>query len=125
MDTVEVVGATVVVSLFGLLVATVHIFALYLLHKTETLQSNQKLYLVHISALEVIIIALSLLTLYVNIWVNDTQVQEYSYLAMVSVTFPWMYILTMFTVDRFLQVYLNLKYCSYMTSRRRKFVIGG
>ena len=23
------------------------------------------------------------------------------------------------------QVYLNLKYCSYMTSRRRKFVIGG
>ena len=104
MDTVEVAGATIVVTLFGLLVASVHMFALYLLHKTETLQSNQKLYLVHISTLEVIIITLSLCTLYVNIWVNDTQVQEYSYLTMVSVTFPWMYILTMFTVDRFLQV---------------------
>ena len=113
-------GATIGVTLFGLIVVSLHSFALYVLRVTTMSQPNHKMYLLHISSLEIIITILSLVTLYVDMFLDDVKVQEYCYYAMVSVTFPWMYILTMFTADRFLQVYLNVKYSAYVTKRKRQ-----
>ena len=118
------VGLTVGLSLFGVCVITVHTFALYLLRRTPPLRSNHKLYLYHISVLEISLTGVSLGTLFLNILTNkDKKMEDYGFICVGVLAMPWTLVIMAFTLDRFLQVYLSLKYHTYVTKRRQNIVI--
>ena len=117
-------GLTIGLPLFGACVITMHAFALYLLRKTPRLRSNHRLYLYHISLLEISLTIVSLGTLFLNILTKkDKKMQDYGFICVGIFAMPWTLVLMAFTLDRFLQVYLSLKYRTYVTERRQKIVV--
>ena len=117
-------GLTIGLPLFGACVITMHAFALYLLRKTPRLRSNHRLYLYHISLLEISLTIVSLGTLFLNILTKkDKKMQDYGFICVGIFAMPWTLVLMAFTLDRFLQVYLSLRYQIYVTKRRQKIVV--
>ena len=104
---------------------TLHLIGLYLLHATRWAHSNkiQRLYLVNLSIAEIVRGVLKFLYPMILIWTGDSRNGAAFYLWMIQTSggFLW-YILVMvqLTVDRFLEVYLNLRYQIYCTEERTK-----
>ena len=113
-------AALTILSVFAILL---HILGLYLLHKPNPLEVNQKLYLIQMSILEIMLVACQNITIYLKIFVNNSSYQGYASLITYAVGLSWNNIMIMLTVDRFLQVYLNIKYVLYVTERRTKIII--
>ena len=113
-------SALTILSAFAILL---HALGLYLLHKPNSLEVNQKLYLIQMSILEILLIVCQNITIYSKIFVKNTLFHEYASLISYAVGLSWNNVLIMLTFDRFLQVYLNIKYMLYITERKTKIII--
>ena len=112
--------ALIIFSVFAILV---HILGLYLLRQPNPLEVNQKLYLTHMSILEISIVLCQNISISFSIFKRNSAFDEYAHLILYSVGFSWSNVLIMLTFDRFLQVYLNIKYGVYVKVSRTKIII--
>ena len=110
-------------TIFSGFAILLHVLGLYLLHKPNSLEVNQKLYLIQMSILEILLIVCQNITIYLKIFVKNTVFHEYASLVSYAVGLSWNNVLIMLTFDRFLQVYLNIKYVLYITERKTKIII--
>lgn len=112
-------------SIFSLISISFHIVGLILLRQTTSSQVNQKIYLIHLSIIEIIFLTSHNAPLYLKI-VHPNETIAYYYVGLsiiVGIALPWYNLLIAITVDRFLQVYLNIKYELYITQKITKGII--
>ena len=100
-----------------------HGVGIYLLNKATSIANNQKLYMTHLSILEISLTVLQ--TIFLHLKEHPFLIVYYNYVLLVSCVagFVWNNVLITLTLDRFLQIYLNLKYQLYVTKKWTKFII--
>lgn len=102
-------------SMLGFVGIFLHALGIYLLTKPNTLPSNQKLYLINISAAEIAIQIFQTVMLNVMKYppiYNELTMFQYYFNCLV-----WICILNLLTIDRFLAIFLNIKYNLYLTKK--------
>ena len=105
-------------SAFGV---TLHAVGLYFLFISKSIAKNQKLFLTNLSLIEMIalvsVVISQLPDVYENeqLWLCNTAIQ----LGWIGIT--WFFIVVNLTVDRFLEVWLNIKYHVYITEEKIKW----
>ena len=110
-------------TIFSVIAIILHGLGLYLLHRPNPIEVNQKLYLGNMSILEILMILFQNITIYLDTFNRNPVFQEYALWILFAVGFSWNNVLIMLTFDRFLQVYLNIKYTLYITERRTRCII--
>ena len=113
------------VGLF-LLVLVVHLACLYMLLKFSHTCMNQKTLLINISVYHVLFASLQMFKLVVNINSFELSASVWCAIWIIQGSIGFVFILTMhcITIDRFLEVFLHLKYSLYVTNERiRNFII--
>ena len=110
--------------IFGILPVLFHILGIYLLHKTNSIQENQILYLTNISVVEILFMICQNIPLALRLYEINILIFEYvaiAYLSMLRI--PWYNIMMALTVDRLLEVFLNIRYSQYMTTKKTKVIL--
>ena len=98
-----------------------HASIIYLLHRSTSSEAHQKVILVHFSILEIVSLVLCQLVLYVAF--SSEVIKQYIMLLLYGVGWPWVHVLILLTVDRFLRVYLSIEYDVYLTKRLQTLLI--
>jgi hypothetical protein len=120
---ITIVILSIVLAIFSVISILLHVLGIYFLHQPNSLETNQTLYLIHMSILEISFVVWQNITIYVKVFVNNSAIHEYIHLSWCAVGFSWNNLLIMLTFDRFLQVYLNLTYGLYISERKAKIII--
>ena len=114
---------SVTLTILSIIAIGLHTLGIYLLRQPNSLQTNQKLYLTHLSILEILMVTTQNTALYLKLFVTNSMFYEYALFIMYAVGFTWNHVLIMLTFDRFLQVYLNIKYQVFVTKIKIKMII--
>lgn len=110
----EILIFSIIQTILCIIPTVLHLFGIYWIQKSRHIDANQKHYISHISLLEIVIMICQNIFVYLKVYGYDV---TYYYVSLFSaaVGFVWNNILIMLTVDRFLQVYLNIKYVNHVT----------
>ena len=96
---------------------------IYLLKLPSSYQKHQRRYLLHMSILELVYELVSVVLIYT--WFYEVNVHKYMVLLVYSISLSWIALLILLTLDRFLEVRLNIKYNHYITHKCTNMVILG
>ena len=111
-------------TVLSLIAIIFHIAGLLALRQTSSTQVNQKVYLIHLSVMEIVFLTSHNIPLYMKLTNVNQEVVYCTGLAVITaVAIPWYNLLLALTIDRFLQVYLNIKYQLYVTDKVIKIII--
>ena len=110
MDVTSATIFTIVNTVVSLCPILIHMTGIYLLRQINSLEPTQKLYLIHMSAVEILFAFFQDVLLNLKTFAEDDTWFQYTSFASHIVGFWWCNIMIMLTVDRFLHVYLNIKY---------------
>lgn len=112
---------TIINSLLTVVPIVLHGIGIHLLRNSTSQVIFQKHYLMHMSVVEVVFAFIQLLLIIWKVIIKDW----FRYASMVSLAigFIWSNILIMLTIDRFLQVHLNIRYSLVVTKRKTKFIL--
>ena len=113
----------VINTLLSIFPIILHVIGIYLLRQLNSLQCNQKLYLIHISIIEILYCIIQCILLNLKVFLTDVIYFQYTSFISHAVGFSWSNVLIMLTFDRFLHVYLNIKYQLYVTKKITKLII--
>ena len=117
---------TIMQTTLSLFPITLHILGIYLLHQPNTFHENQRLYLTNLSFAELLFLLPLNILPYLRIL--ETSVTLYDYIALFAIcgfAVPWLTMTIALTIDRFMQVYLNIKYDLYVTKKITTQVVIG
>lgn len=107
---------------FSLFCSILHLLGIHLLTRTRSLRVNQQTYLIHLSILEIIISLNQSIFLGISIFITSNTglyFETYEIFVMIQTCgniFTWVGLLFLLTLDRFLEVWLNIKYEVYITA---------
>jgi len=100
-----------------------HLIGIWMLRQPNSFQTNQKIYLIQISISEISFLTLQNVILYMKLLRAYELYFDYLSLLLCGVAIAWIYIMTSMTVDRYLQVFLNIKYDLHVTKQFTKLLI--
>ena len=105
--------------ILGFISIILHLIGIYLLRKPNQLHKNQIIYLQHLSICEII----SQIFICVILVLPNNHSMHNAYAAVVIFnsyfnTLTWLCIAILLTVDRFLEIWLNIKYELHVSNRR-------
>lgn len=114
-------------SLFSCIPLCLHVIGIHLLRSTNSYERNQKMYLVQLSILEIIfLICNNNILLYIKVYYDEFQFTAFISLFLCCVIgITWTLIVMFLTLDRFAQVYLNIKYSIYFTGLKVNSLLAG
>ena len=98
-----------------------HITTIHFLRQSSSTETPQKTLLLHFCSLEVAVLLMSQVKLYFSF--VDTATNAYIMMLTFGAGWPWVHLLVVLTIDRFLRVYLNIKYDVHVTEQRKTTVI--
>lgn len=108
-------------SAFSVLPISLHLIGILLLCKPNTFQKNQKIYLIHLSVLEVLFMLSQSVALYINLYRVNPVVYEYVSLFILCVfAIPWCNFRIALAHDRYMEIKLNIKYIVNMNQKVRR-----
>ena len=122
MNTI-ILALTVINTLLSIFPIIFHVIGIYLLKQPNQLEDNQKLYLIHMSIIEIMFSIIQFILLNLKVFLTDVIYFQYTSFISHAVGFSWSNVLIMLTFDRFLHVYLNIKYQLYVTKKITKLII--
>lgn len=107
---------------------SLHTIGIYLLSKDRTSRHNQGRYLTHLSLTEIILTLNQQVFVHVsctdlNNFTNRTTYDISTIFQTCCVIPLWIYLLVLLTYDRFLEIWLNIKYNMYITEQVTKALI--
>lgn len=118
------ISMVIVPTILGIIPIMLHTVGIYLLLKTSSVQWNQKIYLLNLSVLEVVFELLQHLRLFLLVYSDKSTHILVSIFTFSAVIVTLANLIIMLTIDRLLEVYLNIKYKIYVTkTRTRCFII--
>ena len=126
IDTSIIVLISVCRSMFAFIPIVLHIIGIGLLWKPNTFQQNQKIYLTHVSVIEILFMLSQNVALYMKLFRADPMAYEYVSLFILCIlSIPWCNLRIALTIDRYMEVRLNIKYELHMnkTVRRIMYVV--
>ena len=106
--------------------AALHLFAIYVLHlaRYTNLQQSQRFYLINLSLSEFLIC-------FLGIWKRISKIygwsDEKTYIRYVQAgiaTFAYYFVMIALTLDRFFEVFLNIRYPLFFTLTKTKIIVG-
>lgn len=99
---------------------TFHTIGIWLLLKPNSFPTNQKIYLIQLSTSEILFLLAQNIILFMKVYhLDTTPYYEYMLLFLLcAVSLTWLYIMVAMTIDRHLQISLNIKYELYVTTKR-------
>ena len=100
---------------------SLHAITIYFLKQSTSSEIHQKTFLLNFCSLEIAVLVMVQVTLYAGI----AKFKAYAMLVMYGIAWPWVHLLVVLTVDRFLRVYLSIKYDVVVTERMKKLVLFG
>ena len=110
----------------SLIPLTLHLIGIYLLHtKSEHLPDNQKTLLTNLSISEIILCAYSIVYSSISYFDLDKETDAIVLCSWCMGSLSFYLILQWITIDRFLYVYLNIKYSIILTARFTRAVVAG
>lgn len=97
-----------------------HCLGIHLLKRTQSYHEYQKIYLVQLSVMEILFLLVNNnLLLYLKITNSLPSFEEYlPIFVLCLIAMPWCNIMILLTLDRFAQIWFNIKYAIYVTKRR-------
>ena len=111
IDTAIVVVISVSRSMFSFLPIILHVIGINLLWKPNTFQRNQKIYLTHLSIIEILFMVSQTVALYMKLFrANPTAYEYVSLFILCVLAVPFCNLRIALTIDRYLEVRLNIKY---------------
>ena len=114
---------SIITSILSIIPVTLHALGIYLLHQPNPVQTNQKLYLINLSVIEILLVLIKNVSLHIKIFADDPTIYECLSLIHDGICFTWMNVLIGLTIDRFFEVWLNIKYGLYITENKTKLII--
>ena len=104
-----------------------HMLGVYLLNRTQSssIEPNQRLFLLHLSINEIIFTVVCSVWIFIQVLYPTSWWNYYMWIITIClIGIPRLLIFFMLTLDRFLKVYLNIKYEIYVTGRMTRIVNG-
>lgn len=111
-------------SMFSIMSITMHCIGIFLL-KDSSYAHTQKIYLVQLSILEILFMLVNNnVLLYVQITnVMDSDIVYLPLFILTLIAVPWCITLILLTIDRFAQIWCNIKYKMYVTKRKTSIAV--
>ena len=118
VENIAILVLCIIQTVFSIIPITLHIIGIYLLRKISSYPRNQKLYLIHLSIMEILFIVINNnILVYLKIFEAVPVFTSYipvSVLCLIAV--PWCIIEMLLILDRLAQVCLNIKYDVYINA---------
>lgn len=99
-----------------------HVLGIYLLCSTNRVKENQRIFLINLSVFEIAMMCAQVIHSVSHI-VHETELTIYSSITMCALALSWATGLMLMTIDRFLEVKLNIKYHLYVTPQRIRMAL--
>ena len=103
-----------------------HLISIYIIYKAKhtRLQSNQRLYLIHLSISEFLTCFVGIIKRVAKLY-NEKHLAFQVHIAQAGIaTFVYYFVMIALTMDRFFEIYLNIRYPMLFTERLTHYVIG-
>ena len=110
-------------TFFSLVTLSLHIVGIYLLSKPNTYQKHQKIYLTNISVLEILFLMTSLAQAYFRYFKCDDCYMYAGIFFLAFIMVSWHNAMIVLTIDRYLEIRLNIKYELYISRRLARILV--